>query len=255
MGNPKCFLSYSRDSVEHEEWVRKFACELKRNGVEIYFDQWDIYPGIDLTKYFDISIRESDFVLLICTLLFAKKANAGSGGVGYEKTIVTREIFEEIASPRKFVPTLRAGSHAESLPSFLKSIFALDFRNDQEFQLQMETLLRDILQASKYFRPPPGSKPLFPEKPDSSALIVPCTPKKSSLDIFKDVYSFAYSPNGMNLNGNAAKEFATNWMKQFADKDFEKFKSAYLFAYSPVGMNLNGNAAKEFATNEIKKGT
>ena len=59
----------------------------------------------------------------------------------------------------------------------------------------------------------------------------------------------------MNLNGNAAKEFATNWMKQFADKDFEKFKSAYLFAYSPVGMNLNGNAAKEFATNEIKKGT
>jgi hypothetical protein len=59
MGNPKCFLSYSWDSIEHEEWVRKFACELKRNGVEIYFGQWGTYPGIDLTKYFENSIRES----------------------------------------------------------------------------------------------------------------------------------------------------------------------------------------------------
>jgi hypothetical protein len=255
MGNPKCFLSYSWDSIEHKEWVRKLACELQRNGVETYLDQWDTYPGIDLTKYFETSIRESDFVLLICTPLFAKKANAGSGGVGYEKAIVTGEIFEEIASPKKFVPILRAGSHQESLPSFLKSRFALDFRNDHEFQLQIESLLRHIHQAPKYPRPPLGSKPIFPEKPDCGALIVPCTPKKSSFDIFKDVYSFAYSGSGMNLLRDAAKEFATNWMEQFADKDFEKFKSVFLFAYSGSGMNLLRDAAKEFATNEIKKGT
>jgi hypothetical protein len=78
----------------------------------------------------------------------------------------------------------------------------------------METLLRDILQAPTYSRPLRGSKPLFPEKPDRSAPVVPYIPKKNSLDIFKDAYSFAYSPVGMNLDGNAAKKFATNEIRK-----------------------------------------
>ena len=56
---------------------------------------------MDLTKYVETSIRESDFVLLICTPPFALKANTSQGGVGYEKGIVTGEIFQGVASPSK----------------------------------------------------------------------------------------------------------------------------------------------------------
>jgi len=254
MGNPTCFISYSWDSAEHKAWVRKLASELQRNGVETHLDQWDTHLGLDLTKYFETCIRESDFVLLICTPLFAKKANAGSGGVGYEKMVVTGEIFQKIASPKKFVPILRAGSRQESLPSFLKSRFALDFRNDNEFEQQMEDLLRHIHQVPKYVKPQLGAKPSFSEK-TFPAVSVPRALKKTSFHTFKDVYLFAYSITGMNLDRDSAKEFAINWFREFSDKDFAEFKQIYSFAYSITGMNLDRDSAKEFAINEIKKRT
>jgi hypothetical protein len=83
---------------------------------------------MDLIRYMETCIRESDFVLLICTPIFAQKANAGVGGVGYEKSMVTGEIFEEAASTEKFVPILRKGSNEESLPSYLKTKVYIDFR-------------------------------------------------------------------------------------------------------------------------------
>src|SRR5712692_1160770 len=89
----RCFLSYSWDSEEHRAWVRRLASDLVENGVEVLLDQWDVAPGDDLTAYMESSIRESDCVLLICTPSFPRKANEGHGGVGYEKTIVTGELF------------------------------------------------------------------------------------------------------------------------------------------------------------------
>lgn len=110
LNKPACFISYSWDSQEHKDWVRSLAIELQSNGVITRLDQWDTHPGMDLAKYMETCIRESDFVLLVCTPNFAQKANAGKGGVGYEKTIVTGEIFQEVASEKKFVPLLRGES-------------------------------------------------------------------------------------------------------------------------------------------------
>jgi hypothetical protein len=42
-------------------------------------------PGADLSQFMESRIRESRFVLLVCTPVFASKANSGVGGVGYEK--------------------------------------------------------------------------------------------------------------------------------------------------------------------------
>ena len=64
---------------------------------------------MDLTRFMERSIRESAFVLLVCTPKFARKADAGVGGVGYEKAIVTGEIFAGEQQETKFVPLLRQG--------------------------------------------------------------------------------------------------------------------------------------------------
>jgi DNA-binding beta-propeller fold protein YncE len=166
MASPKCFISYSWDSDDHnhKNWVRQLATELQRKGVLTHLDQWDVHPGTDLTKYMETCIRESDFVLLICTPIFAQKANAGIGGVGYEKSIVTGEIFQEAASPKKFVPILRKGDKAESLPSYLKPMAYIDFRNDDKFDLNLDELLRHLHQSPKYKPPSLGQKPNFSEK-------------------------------------------------------------------------------------------
>ena len=247
MAHPKCFISYSWDSDDHKDWVRRLAAELQRKGVVTYLDQWDVHPGMDLTKYMESCIRESDFVLLVCTPIFAQKANTGRGGVGYEKSIVTGEIFEGAASPKKFVPLLRKGSPRDSLPSYLKSRAYIDFRNDNMLDPSLETLLRHLYQAPKYVRPLLGSKPDLPTQGSEQPAVITPPAKQPKRVTFEEVYRFAYSPGGINKSYEGAEAFARKWMKQFADKDFEVFKQVYQFAYIPGGINKSHEGAEAFA--------
>ncbi len=81
------------------------------------------------------------------------------GGVGYEKCIVTGEVFQCISSPEKFVPILRSGNEKDSIPSYLKHKVFVDFRDDHVFQRSLEDLLRHFHDIPRYVRPGIGSKP------------------------------------------------------------------------------------------------
>jgi len=253
MTSPTCFISYSWDSDEHKAWVRHLAIELQRNGVKTNLDQWDIHPGIDFIQYMETSIREADFVLLVCTPDFTRKANIGRGGVGYEKGIVTGEIFEGSASPEKFVPLLRKGMPKDSLPSYLKSRLYIDLRDDYKFDLCIESLLRHIHQEPEYIRPPLGKKPDLPHREDSQNKINGKPIKMPNLATFEQAYQFAYSYSGMNKDRQGAEAFAQLWLEKFFNKDFELFKQAYQFAYSYSGMNKDRQGAEAFAQLWLEK--
>lgn len=160
LARPSCFISYSWDSDTHKDWVRRLAIELTINGIQTYVDQWDVRPGMDLAKYVETCVRESDFVLLVCTPNFAQKANSGKGGVGYEKAVVTGEIFEGCPS-EKFVPILWRGGAKESLPSYLKAMAYVDFRKKDKFKQNLESLLRHLYKSPRYVRPPVGRPPVL----------------------------------------------------------------------------------------------
>jgi len=159
--NPNCFISYSWDSSEHKDWVRKLGSDLIRNGIQTYLDQWDTHPAKDLPQYIESRIRSSDYVILICTPNFAKKANRGEGGVGYEKNIITGEIFSKTSEPEKFIPVLRNGDSKSSIPSYLKSKQYVGFTDDDRYEDSLEELLRYIHNIPRYERPPLGKKPTF----------------------------------------------------------------------------------------------
>jgi formylglycine-generating enzyme required for sulfatase activity len=167
MNPPRCFISYSWDSDQHKEWVRKLATRLRESGVDAILDQFECAPGTDLTKFMETSVRESNFVLLVCTPTFSEKANAGIGGVGYEKAIVTGEIFAGEAQETKFVPILREGETKESLPSYLKSRLFIDFRLDDNFESKLEELLRHFHSEPLYPPPPIGLRPDWGRATDS----------------------------------------------------------------------------------------
>jgi formylglycine-generating enzyme required for sulfatase activity len=157
--NPTCFISYAWESGAHKDWVRALAIALCNNGVDVKLDQWDVRAGMDLTAYMEKSVRECDFVLLICTPTFAQKADGGKGLVAYEKMIATGQIVHGITNETKFKPILRSGELHEALPSYLKSRAFIDFRADDRFADSLEQLVRDIHDAPKYERPPIRPKP------------------------------------------------------------------------------------------------
>jgi formylglycine-generating enzyme required for sulfatase activity len=118
----------------------------------------------------ETSVRESSFVLLVCTPTFAQKADAGVGGVGYEKAIVTGEIFAGEAQETKFVPLLREGDAKESLPSYLKSRLFIDLREDGYFEAKLEELLRHFYGEPLYPPPPLGTKPDWTKPKESPSV-------------------------------------------------------------------------------------
>ncbi len=126
---PKAFVSYSWDSGEHREWVADLGNRLRADGVELLLDEWHVRPGDQLPHFMEEAVRESDFVLVVCTIRYGEKGNARLGGVGYEGHIMTAELFAG-GNERKYIPLLREGEWKQAAPSWLLGKAYIDFRGN-----------------------------------------------------------------------------------------------------------------------------
>lgn len=170
MKPPRVFISYSHDSAAHKEWVLDFATTLRNRGVDAVLDQWDLKPGDDLPHFMETELARSDFAIMVCTERYVEKANAGEGGVGYEKMIMTSSLLERIDS-NKVIPIVRQGAKAK-LPTFLGSKLYIDFSNDEDVEYSLDELLRTLLDSPLFEKPEIGSnpfKPLNESKPDRAS--------------------------------------------------------------------------------------
>ena len=157
---PKAFISYSHDSLEHKKWVLDLATRLRSNGIESILDQWSLGPGDDLPHFMEQNLADADRVLMVCTENYVKKANSGSGGVGYEKMIVTADLLKRIDS-KKVIPLIRqSGAHA--VPTFLLSKLYVDFSREDQFELSFDDLVRAVHEKPLYIAPPVSNDPFVP---------------------------------------------------------------------------------------------
>ena len=159
-GVPTAFVSYSWDSDAHKVWVRQFAERLLSQGVKVILDQWELTAGGDRTHFMESNIIASDFVLIVCTPVYATKANKRDGGVGYEAMIITSQLAQRILQD-KFIPVLRLGNFDDSaVPIWLQAKIGVDLRGDPYDQKQYDILLKALHKANEV-APPIGPKPVF----------------------------------------------------------------------------------------------
>ncbi|MCH7712968.1 MAG: toll/interleukin-1 receptor domain-containing protein [Chloroflexi bacterium] len=114
-------------------------------------------------------ITESRRVILVCAEGYVTKAEAGSGGVGYERLIVTAEIVQNIDT-KKFIPVLRHNAGAHKVPSFIGPRLYIDFSVDGDYQSQLDQLVREILGVPSVAKPPLGPNPFSGSAPASTAV-------------------------------------------------------------------------------------
>lgn len=170
MNPPRVFVSYSHDSAEHKSWVLEFATTLRNRGIDAILDQWDLKPGDDLPHFMETELAQSDFVIMVCTDIYVDKANAGEGGVGYEKMIITSSLLGNIDSS-KIIPIVRQ-SGSPTLPTFLRTKLYINFSNDADVEYSLDELLRTLLNAPLFEKPKVGGNPFLPmsgSKPDRTA--------------------------------------------------------------------------------------
>lgn len=157
---PKVFISYS--------WAKKaetkeLAEKLRRNGVDVILDIWDLKPGHD--KYFFmeqcVANTEIDRVLVICDKSYAEKADNRSGGVVDETMIISPEIYEKVQQ-EKFIPVIMEldDDNKPFRSAYLKRITYIDM-SDDKYEEGYEPLLRTL------FEQPESRKPLLGTPPES----------------------------------------------------------------------------------------
>lgn len=154
---PKVFLSYSHDSAEHKQWVLDLATRLVNAGIDARIDAWGVGGGTDLAHFMETQLAEVDRVIMVCTETYVEKANKGTGGVGYEKMIVTSSLMSSI-SDTKVIPIIRQQGTTK-VPTFLQTKLYYNFSNDNDFEGVIDELMREIHGSPLYKKPELGSNP------------------------------------------------------------------------------------------------
>lgn len=132
--NDKIFISYSWDNEEHKQWVQDLTRKLRGDGINATLDVWELAPGDQLTHFMEREIRESKYVLIVCTPSYREKSNLRQGGVGYEDHVMTAEMYTE-ENHRKFIPVFAKGcSWNDAAPSWLIGKLYIDLSTNESYE-------------------------------------------------------------------------------------------------------------------------
>lgn len=106
---PTVLISYSHDAAEHEQRVLALANRLRAGGVDCVIDLYEAGPAEGWPLWMDRWLRTADFVLVICTETYLRRARGevspGRGlGVRWESSQIYRQIYEAAMTNRKFIP-------------------------------------------------------------------------------------------------------------------------------------------------------
>ncbi|WP_424002515.1 toll/interleukin-1 receptor domain-containing protein [Maribacter sp. IgM3_T14_3] len=144
MNNPRTFISYAWESEEVKKWVKELATELRNDGIDAKLDQWEVVPGDQMPHFMEKSVRENDYVLIICTPKYKSKSENRIGGVGYEGDIMTAEVLQN-SNHRKFIPILKSGTKETSIPSWLQGKYYVDLSNENHYDNNYSDLTTTLL--------------------------------------------------------------------------------------------------------------
>jgi hypothetical protein len=132
---PTVFISYSHDSQEHQVRVLAFSNRLRNDGIDATIDQYEVSPPEGWPVWMERQVRESDFVLVICTETYLKRAerreHPGKGhGVIWESVLTYQQIYDAGSKNEKFIPVLLEGGKRSDIPVPLKSATSYECTTD-----------------------------------------------------------------------------------------------------------------------------
>lgn len=146
MSHPTAFISYAWENSDLKKWVIELATKLRKEGVDVKLDQWELEPGDQMPHFMEKSVKENNYVLIICTQSYKIKSEQRKGGVGYEGDIMTGEVLKS-SNHRKFIPILKTGNKENAIPSWLSGKYFIDLTNEEEFQKKYSDLITTLFNA------------------------------------------------------------------------------------------------------------
>ena len=162
--NPKVFISYSHDSIEHGDKVWNFAEKLRSEGIDCILDQYETSPPEGWPRWMDKQIRDADFVLMVCTQTYYKRVmgeeKSGKGlGIRWEGNLIYQHIYNAGSINNKFIPVLFKDGKFQHIPTPLQGATHYCIDEDGEHD-RLYWFLRGIVPQ----KPPLGKLRPLPAK-------------------------------------------------------------------------------------------
>ncbi|XWK87803.1 MAG: GUN4 domain-containing protein [Phormidium sp.] len=148
----KVFISYSWDSEEHKNKVLLLANTLRQCGIESMIDRYQQSPPEGWYRWMRNQIKESSFVLVICTEKYERrywnKEEKEQGlGVIWEGGLIIEELYDGQGDNKKYIPILLSPTDKNYIPHSLKSytVYRLfDEKYDPKIQGGFQDLYRHL---------------------------------------------------------------------------------------------------------------
>ena len=209
--HPKLFISYSHDTDAHKQWVLKLATDLRQHmGVDVILDQWDLRIGSDLSLFMEQGLSSASLVLCVCSDQYVKKANAGTGGAGYEKMIMTAALIQN-TNTDYIIPVMRCNSE-KNLPTFLSTKLYVDFSDESKYLEKLGDLTARIYEEDIAHKPPLGKSPYSESIQNDVVTRTEIAKSQYHSPQFEGCASFDFKNNsGQFIIGSGEYEFCTRW--------------------------------------------
>lgn len=224
----KAFVSYSWDNEEHKVWVAQLGARLRADGVDVILDQWHLIPGDQLPEFMERAVRESDFVIIVCTRKYKERSDSRSGGVGYEGDIMSSEVLTK-RNQRKFIPIMRQRPWTEVAPSWLAGKYYVDLSQEPYSEQQYADLLTTI-QGTRQTPPPLGRPDHHPQAspvPVGPIQSQPSTPAFEPVRILGIIIDEVGTPRDDGTPGSALYDVPFRLSHQPTHKWIEMFLESW----------------------------
>ncbi|WIV55189.1 SEFIR domain-containing protein [Amycolatopsis nalaikhensis] len=123
---PWVFVSYSHDTPEHKDQVRRFATFLRsRIGLEVILDQWHDNFRTDWSLWATRNLKAADYVLVVASPLYRARAEGDAApdegrGAQFETAIIRNKLTKDIEDgTRRVLPVVLPGGSIDDIPEFL----------------------------------------------------------------------------------------------------------------------------------------
>lgn len=213
MAATKVFVSYSWSSAEHEEWVLRFATNLRESGVDAILDKWDLKEGHEANAFMEKMVSDPEItkVVIVSDRIYSERSDSRKGGAGTEAQIISREIFQK-EDQNKFVAvvTEKDDNGDPFLPAYYSSRIYIDFSDESRFSERFEQLLRWIADKPIHKKPELGNLPAYLNESENVVSLSTSASKRRAIDAISNLRGQEYP---------AAKEYF-----ELFTRELEKFR-------------------------------
>jgi tetratricopeptide (TPR) repeat protein len=250
MTAPSVFISYSHDTPEHENRVLELTDRLRDDGIDANIDQYQTVPPEGWQLWMEKAIRDSQFVLLVCTETYLKrvmKEDSGKGlGVMWESTIIYSYLYDAGVVNEKFIPIVFGHDNIKHIPTPLKPTTFYDVSTEAGY----EALYRRITNQPYTTKPKLGAvKKLAPRERKTGISKVEVSLAKlpsTSPDLFgreEKLKQLDDAWNNQDINvlslvawGGVGKSALVNrWLSQMAKDNYRSAERVYGWSFYSQG--------------------